>query len=123
MKIDRAFYNGKRPFLMNYPIFRKTPTCANIFYAAERSLDDSVSESTGSDIKFFALTFTIMGTFSAIINGRCGDYRFGTSTVRVCFIICNLPWCHKWSWFSNVCWCSFCQYGWCFTIFSRQHWH
>ena len=67
----------EKTFLNELSYFSENTTCANIFYAAERSLDDSVSESTGSDIKFFALTFTIMGTFSAIINGRCGDYRFG----------------------------------------------
>ncbi|XP_028418728.1 NPC1-like intracellular cholesterol transporter 1 [Dendronephthya gigantea] len=64
-------------YLKKISSFSKNTTCANVFYAAERSLDDSVSESTGSDISFFAVTFTIMGILSGIVNGRCGDARFG----------------------------------------------
>jgi predicted RND superfamily exporter protein len=64
-------------FLDEVSSFAKNTTCVNIFYSAERSLDDSVSESTTSDIKFFAMTFVIMGIFSGVINSRCGDGRFG----------------------------------------------
>ena len=64
-------------FLDKVSAFSKNATCSSIFYAAERSLDDSVAESTGSDIKFFALTFVIMGIFSGIVNGRFADARFG----------------------------------------------
>ncbi len=64
-------------FLNEVSSFAKTTTCANMVYLAERSLDDSVTESTNSDIKFFALTFAIMGIFSGIVNSRCGDARFG----------------------------------------------
>ena len=67
----------EKNFLNEVSSFSENTTCANIVYAAERSLDDSVAESTGSDIKFFALTFTIMGIFSGIVNGRCADARFG----------------------------------------------
>ncbi len=64
-------------FLQKLEEFSKNTTCAEVFYAAEKSLDDSVSESTGSDIKFFAVTFTIMGIFSSVVNGRCADPRYG----------------------------------------------
>ena len=64
-------------FLNEVSSFTESTTCANIVYAAERSLDDSVAESTASDIKFFALTFPIMVIFSGIVNGRCADIRFG----------------------------------------------
>ena len=67
----------ERKFLNEVSKFSKNTTCASIVYAAERSLDDSVTESTSSDIKFFALTFTIMGIFSGIVNGRCADARYG----------------------------------------------
>ena len=67
----------EKVFLKKVSSFAENTTCAEIVYAAERSLDDSVAESTGSDIKFFALTFTIMGIFSGIVNGRCADARFG----------------------------------------------
>jgi hypothetical protein len=67
----------EKHFLNEVSSFSENTTCANIVYAAERSLDDSVAESTASDIKFFALTFTIMGIFSGIINCRCADARFG----------------------------------------------
>ena len=64
-------------FLNKVSSFSENTTCANVFYAAERSMDDSVSEGTGSDIKFFVVTFTIMGILSCIVNGRCADARFG----------------------------------------------
>ncbi|XP_028397226.1 patched domain-containing protein 3-like [Dendronephthya gigantea] len=64
-------------FLNKVSSFSKNTTCANVFYAAERSLDDSVEESTGSDIKFFAVTFVIMGILSGVVNGRCADARYG----------------------------------------------
>ena len=64
-------------FLQKVSSFSESTTCANIVYAAERSLDDSVAESTGSDIIFFVLTFVIMGIFSGIVNGRCANARFG----------------------------------------------
>ena len=67
----------EKMFLKKVSSFSENTTCAEVVYAAERSLDDSVAESTGSDIKFFALTFTIMGIFSGIVNGRCADARFG----------------------------------------------
>ena len=76
-KNRQGILQWEKTFLNELSSFSENTTCANIFYAAERSLDDSVSESTGSDIKFFALTFAIMGTFSGIMNARCGDYRFG----------------------------------------------
>ena len=64
-------------FLKQVSSFSENTTCAEIVYAAERSLDDSVGKSTVSDIKFFALTFTVMGVFSGIVNGRCADAHFG----------------------------------------------
>ena len=67
----------EKTFLNEVSSFAENTTCASIFYSAERSLDDSVRESTTSDIRLFAMTFTIMGMFSAIVNSRCGDARFG----------------------------------------------
>ena len=64
-------------FLNDVSSFAETTTCISIVYAAERSLDDSVTESTASDIRLFAMTFAIMGIFSGIVNGRCADARFG----------------------------------------------
>ena len=63
-------------FLNELSSFTESTTCANIVYVAERSLDDSVAESTGSAIKIFALTFAIMAIFSGIVNCRCADVRF-----------------------------------------------
>ena len=76
-KNRKAILDWELEFLNTVSSFSKNTTCANILYAAERSLDDSVGESTSSDIKFFALTFTIMGIFSGMVNGRCADARFG----------------------------------------------
>ena len=73
----KGILDWEMEFLNAVSSFAENTTCAKILYSAERSLDDSVSESTGSDIRFFSLTFTIMGIFSGIINGRCSDPRFG----------------------------------------------
>ena len=73
----KQILDWEESFLQKVSSFSQNKTCANIVYAAERSLDDSVAESTGSDIKFFALTFAIMGIFSGIVNGRCADGQFG----------------------------------------------
>ena len=64
-------------FLEKVSSFSENTTCAEIVYTAERSLDDSVAESSSSDIILFTLTFIIMGIFSGIVNGRCADARFG----------------------------------------------
>ena len=78
----------EKSFLKRVSSFSENTTCAKIVYAAERSLDDSVAESTGSDIKFFGLTFVIMGIFSAIVNGRCADVRFGHQLLGLSSQLC-----------------------------------
>ena len=75
-------------FLQKAEEFSKHATCAEVFYAAEKSLDDSVSETTGSDIKFFAVTFTIMGIFSSVVNGRCADSRYGHQLLGFAALLC-----------------------------------
>ena len=67
----------EKMFLKKVSSFSENTTCSKVVYAAERSLDDSVAESTSSDIIFFVLTFIIMGILSGIVNGRCADTRFG----------------------------------------------
>ena len=69
--------NWESKFIDKVSSISKNMKCADVYYSAERSLDDSVSQSTTSDIKFFAITFAIMGTFSAIVNGRCNDPLYG----------------------------------------------
>ncbi len=44
--------------------------CGSFVFTAERSIDDAISESTGSDIKFIALTFTLMINFACFMLGK-----------------------------------------------------
>ena len=43
--------------------------CLDISFAAERSISDSISESTDSDIRLMAATFTVMIFISGLIHG------------------------------------------------------
>ena len=76
-KRRKSILDWEIEFLDKVSSFAKNTTCAEVFYVAERSVDDSVIESTGSDIKLFALTFTIMGIFSGIVNSGCAGVGFG----------------------------------------------
>ena len=113
----------EKMFLKKVSSFSENTTCSKVVYAAERGLDDSVAESTSSDIIFFVLTFIIMGIFSGIVNGRCADTRFWTPTSRICFFIVHLPRYYSCAWLFNVSRRSFCQHGWCFAFLSCQYWY
>ena len=103
----KQILDWEESFLQKVSSFSRNTTCANIVYAAERSLDDSVAESTGSDIKFFALTFAIMGIFSGIVNGRCADGQFGHQLLGFSSQLSIFS-LYSFAWFLNVSWYSFC---------------
>lgn len=41
-----------------------------LYISAEKSLDDAIAESSSSDIRFFALTFTLMLQFASFMIGK-----------------------------------------------------
>ena len=47
-----------------------TLSCFEVHYSSERSLDDAIAESSGSDVSLVAITFTLMITFACVILGK-----------------------------------------------------
>ena len=47
-----------------------TLPCFEVYYSSERSLDDAISESSGSDITLVSITFTLMITFACVMLGK-----------------------------------------------------
>ena len=47
-----------------------TLSCFELHYSSERSLDDAIAESSGSDVSLVAITFTFMITFACVILGK-----------------------------------------------------
>ncbi|XP_078373186.1 patched domain-containing protein 3-like isoform X2 [Oculina patagonica] len=45
-------------------------SCFEVHYSSERSLDDAVAESSGSDITLVSITFTLMITFATVMLGK-----------------------------------------------------
>ena len=44
--------------------------CFEVHYSSERSLDDAVAESSGSDVKLVSITYTLMISFACIMLGK-----------------------------------------------------
>ena len=57
-------------FLMIVTLLQKRMATMNIYVSAERSLDDAISASSSSDIRWFALTFTVMLQFAGVMVGK-----------------------------------------------------
>ena len=62
--------------------------CASLVFTAERSIDDAISESTGSDIKFVALTFTLMISFACFMLGKYRNPLTGHGLLAMSGIQC-----------------------------------
>lgn len=45
-------------------------SCFDVHYSSERSLDDAISASTGSDVKLVSITFTCMISFACFMLGK-----------------------------------------------------
>ena len=45
-------------------------SCFEVHYSSERSLDDAIAESSGSDITLVSITFSIMITFASVMLGK-----------------------------------------------------
>ena len=47
-----------------------TLSCFEVYYSSERSLDDTIAESTGSDVTLVSVTFSLMITFACVVLGK-----------------------------------------------------
>ena len=45
-------------------------SCFEVYYSSERSLDDAIAESSGSDITLVSITFSLMITFACVMLGK-----------------------------------------------------
>ena len=45
-------------------------SCFKVHYSSERSLDDAIAESSGSDVSLVSITFTLMITFASVMLGK-----------------------------------------------------
>ena len=45
-------------------------SCFEVHYSSERSMDDAIAESSGSDITLVSITFTLMITFACVMLGK-----------------------------------------------------
>ena len=62
--------------------------CGSLVFTAERSIDDAISESTGSDIKFIALTFTLMISFACFMLGKYLNPLTGHGLLAMSGMLC-----------------------------------
>ena len=47
-----------------------TLSCFEVYYSSERSMDDAIAESSGSDITLVSITFSLMITFACVMLGK-----------------------------------------------------
>ena len=66
----------------------KSMECDSFVFTAERSIDDAISESTGSDIKFISLTFTLMISFACLMLGKYRNPLTGHGLLAMGGIMC-----------------------------------
>ena len=45
-------------------------SCFEVHYSSERSLDDAIAESSGSDVTLVSITFSLMITFASVMLGK-----------------------------------------------------
>lgn len=60
----------EKKFIEKLNSLKSKTSCSELFYSAERSLDDAIVESSGSDIALISITFTLMITFCCVMLGK-----------------------------------------------------
>ena len=68
--ISEEITDWEREFLNAIKGLNRSSYCGEIFYTTRRSIDDSIAESTGSDIKLIVVTFTVMISFACFMLGK-----------------------------------------------------
>ncbi|KAK3754819.1 hypothetical protein QZH41_002138 [Actinostola sp. cb2023] len=76
---DEAIIEWEKEFLERVRALGKELSCMDIVVAAQRSLDDAISESTVADIGFISVTYTLMISFACMMLGKIRNPLTGHS--------------------------------------------
>ena len=76
-------------FISKLKGFDSNQACVDISFAAERSMSDSISESTRSDLPFMSMTFAIMIFIAAQIHGSKTNAVRGHSFITILGVCCS----------------------------------
>ena len=60
----------EKSFIDKVSALKDELSCFELHYSSERSLDDAIAESSGSDITLVSITFTLMITFACVMLGK-----------------------------------------------------
>ena len=60
----------EKTFIDKVSSFENSLSCFEVHYSSERSLDDAIAESSGSDVTLVSITFTLMITFACVMLGK-----------------------------------------------------
>ncbi|XP_067049553.1 patched domain-containing protein 3-like [Acropora muricata] len=60
----------EKTFLDKVISLMDTLSCFEVYYSSERSMDDAIAESSGSDITLVSITFSLMITFACVMLGK-----------------------------------------------------
>ena len=67
-------------------------SCFEVHYSSERSMDDAIDESTGSDVTLVSITFTLMISFACIMLGKFFNPLTGHSLLANTPAIASKEW-------------------------------
>lgn len=62
--------NWEKSFIAKMNDLRGQLTHSNIYYTAERSMDDAISDSSSADVSLISITFTVMITFACLMLAK-----------------------------------------------------
>lgn len=76
-------FNWETKFIEKIASLVDKLSCFKVHYSSERSMDDAINESTGSDVTLVSITFTLMISFACIMLGKFFNPLTGHSLLAV----------------------------------------
>ncbi|XP_068757015.1 patched domain-containing protein 3-like isoform X2 [Montipora capricornis] len=67
---SKKILEWEKTFLDKVSSLVDTLSCFEVYYLSERSLDDAIAESSGSDVMLVSITFSLMITFACVMLGK-----------------------------------------------------
>ena len=67
---NKKVLDWEKTFIDKVSSLVDTLSCFEVHYSSERSLDDAIAESSGSDITLVSITFSLMITFACVMLGK-----------------------------------------------------
>ncbi|KAL9968888.1 hypothetical protein ACROYT_G021032 [Oculina patagonica] len=67
---NEKIIDWEKTFIDKVASFVGKLSCFEVHYSSERSLDDAIAESSGSDVTLVSITFTLMITFASVMLGK-----------------------------------------------------